>query len=112
MNSQPANQISHWCANCDAHFRLDQVRHCIPVSESALGETEVLQCPVCSSYEIQQLLEPDSATQHCTVVFRLPAAREALGYFLSDLETKFPACGHEIIAVQSGNALAKRGNTE
>lgn len=102
--------ITHWCSNCDAHFRLDQVRLCVPAPESALGEAEVLQCPTCSSYEIEKLLE--AGAQHCTVVFRLPASREALGYFLSELETKFPESEPEIVAVQSGNALERRGNVE
>jgi hypothetical protein len=110
MTSQSTHPITHWCSNCDGHFQLNQVRHCVPVPESALGEAEVLHCPTCGSYQIEKLLEADA--QHCTVVFRLPGSREALGYFLSELETKFPESEPEIVAVQSGNALHQKRDGE
>jgi predicted nucleic acid-binding Zn-ribbon protein len=57
MNTQSANQITHWCSSCNSHFPLHQVRHCIPVSTSPHGEEEVLQCPTCGSYNIEELQE-------------------------------------------------------
>ncbi|ARQ75650.1 hypothetical protein B6D87_16120 [Pseudomonas fragi] len=57
MNTQPQKQITHRCSNCNSHFPLHQVRHCIPVPTSPEGEEEVLQCPTCGSYLIEKLQE-------------------------------------------------------
>lgn len=108
MNDHVTLPITHWCRNCDAHFHLDQVRQCVPVPESIVGEEEVLQCPTCNSYHIQDLLDVNVGVQDFTVVFRLCESRNALSDFLLDLENRFPACDLEIIAVQIGNALERR----
>ena len=101
-------QITHWCRNCDAHFRLDQVRQCIAAPDSVAGEVEILQCPTCSSYYIEALRVAEGDVQHCTVVFRIPGPREAIGDFLTDLGTKFPERRPEIIAVRVGNVFQQR----
>ncbi|AZC83939.1 hypothetical protein PchlR47_24460 [Pseudomonas chlororaphis] len=51
------NQITHWCSSCNSHFQLSQVRHCIPVPTSPDGEEEILRCPSCGSYSIEELQE-------------------------------------------------------
>lgn len=110
MNHPRHSPVTHWCRNCDAHFRLDQVRQYIAAPEAVSGEIEVLQCPSCNSYYIEPLVEIDAENQHCTVVFRIPGPREALGDFLTELCTKFPARQPEIIAFKAGNALRQREN--
>lgn len=42
---------------------------------------------------------------HCTVVFRIPGAREAAREFLTELATRYPGESPEIVAVQAGDAL-------
>ena len=49
--------LTHWCRQCDAHYRINHVRHCIPAPNPLEGEVEVNICPVCSSYEIEELQE-------------------------------------------------------
>ncbi|MFJ2453981.1 hypothetical protein ACIOWK_20055 [Pseudomonas protegens] len=54
--------LTHWCCNCDTHYTLREIRHCIPVSTSPEGEEEILQCPTCGSYDIKELQEMADAT--------------------------------------------------
>lgn len=44
-------------------------------------------------------------SQHCTVVFRVPGAREETRAFLGDLCSKYPGRAPEIVAIQVGNQL-------
>lgn len=53
-------------------------------------------------------LQHPAEVQHCSVVFRVPGAREATRHFLHELGTKFPGDQAEIIAIQTGNVLADR----
>jgi hypothetical protein len=113
MTSRSPHELSHWCSNCDTHFRLDQVRKYLPAPESALGEEEILQCATCGSYQVEELIEvtqpeSDIDVRHWTVVFRVPGGRTALAEFLVDLAAKFPTSQHEVIAVRTGNALDNR----
>lgn len=50
--------------------------------------------------------------QHCTVVFRVPGAREATRAFLNDLCSKYPDRSPEIIAIQVGNRLQRNQDTD
>ncbi|MDZ4020689.1 hypothetical protein [Pseudomonas sichuanensis] len=43
---------------------------------------------------------------YCTVVFRIPGARDVAREFLTDLATQYPGNNPEIVAIQAGNALA------
>lgn len=57
MKNTPA--ISHWCRHCDSHHPKHQVRGAVPASPD--GEADVLICPTCNSYDIEELLEvPDA----------------------------------------------------
>lgn len=53
-------------------------------------------------------LDDRKEAQHCTVVFRIPGAREATLEFLADLSSQFPGLTPEIVAVQVGNALSQK----
>lgn len=66
-----------------------------------------LQCCSLKVAVMTHLQHPDEV-QHCSVVFRVPGAREATRQFLHDLGTKFPGDQAEIIAIQAGNVLADR----
>ncbi|WP_159954173.1 hypothetical protein [Pseudomonas sp. R76] len=57
MKNIPA--ITHWCRHCDSHHPKYQVSGAVPASTD--GEVDVLICPTCNSYEIEELLEvPDA----------------------------------------------------
>ncbi|WP_256671437.1 hypothetical protein [Pseudomonas sp. EMN2] len=51
----------------------------------------------------------ENDAHHCTVVFRIPGAREAAREFLTDLATQYPGNSPEIVAIQAGNALSTEG---
>ncbi|OLU25466.1 hypothetical protein BVH03_17575 [Pseudomonas sp. PA15(2017)] len=56
---------------------------------------------------------PDQGgSQHCTVVFRVPGAREETRQFLSDLCCKYPDRTPEIIAIHVGNRLQRNQDTD
>lgn len=57
VQTQP---LTHDCRGCGRHFELHQVRQVRqvhPAEHTPEGEAEVLVCPVCGSYDIEQLEE-------------------------------------------------------
>lgn len=61
MTPVQTQAITHNCRGCDRHFPLHQVREVHPAEHTHEGEAEVLVCPVCGSYDIEQLKEVDRA---------------------------------------------------
>ncbi len=61
MTSGQPSLITHWCRNCGTHHPLPSVRQFVPAETSPEGETEVLTCPVCGSYDIDELQEVSHA---------------------------------------------------
>lgn len=61
------HSITHDCRGCGRHFALQQVRQVRqvrqvhPAEHTPEGEAEVLVCPVCGSYDIEQLEEVANA---------------------------------------------------
>ncbi|MCF4988762.1 hypothetical protein GIW56_02510 [Pseudomonas gessardii] len=61
MSTLAPVSITHWCRNCNAHHALQQVRRCVPAPTSLNGEVDVLICPSCNSYDIEELQEVSDA---------------------------------------------------
>lgn len=61
MTPVQTQSITHDCRGCGRHFSLNQVREVHPAEHTPEGEAEVLVCPVCGSYDIEQLEEVDRA---------------------------------------------------
>jgi hypothetical protein len=61
MNTLTPVAITHWCRNCNTHHALQQIRHCVPAPTSLNGEVDVLICPSCNSYDIEELQEVSDA---------------------------------------------------
>lgn len=59
---------------------------------------------------VPRLSSAQEDAHHCTVVFRIPGAREAAREFLTDLATQYPGCTPEIVAIQAGDALRREGS--
>ncbi|SDZ23864.1 hypothetical protein SAMN05444743_11145 [Pseudomonas sp. PDC86] len=57
MKNTPA--ITHWCLHCDRHHPQHQVSGAVPASPDS--EVDVLICPTCNSYDIEELLEVSDA---------------------------------------------------
>jgi len=53
--------ITHWCWQCDSHHPIHRVRCINKATVSPIGEVEVLICPNCSSYDIEELQEVSNA---------------------------------------------------
>lgn len=112
MNTRPLPGITHWCLSCKTHHMHQRVRHCIPHPTPFEEEFELLVCPYCSSSDVEELqdaplhLTHPNEARHYSVVFRIPAAREAAQQFLHDLGTQFPGDQAQIVAIQMGHVLA------
>jgi ribosomal protein L44E len=61
MSTLAPASITHWCRNCNAHHALQQVRRGVPAPTSLNGEVDVLICPSCNSYDIEELQEVSDA---------------------------------------------------
>lgn len=61
MTTTALTPLTHHCRNCDAHHPRHQVRQCIPAENTPEGEVEVMVCPICGSYDLEQLQEVDHA---------------------------------------------------
>ncbi|SMF20586.1 hypothetical protein [Pseudomonas sp. LAMO17WK12:I2] len=53
--------VTHWCRNCDSHHPFQQVQHCVPAPTALNGEVDILICPSCNSYDIEELQEVSDA---------------------------------------------------
>ncbi|QHF43117.1 hypothetical protein PspS35_04710 [Pseudomonas sp. S35] len=53
--------ITHWCRNCDTHHALQQVQQCVPAPTALNAEVDILICPSCNSYDIEELREVSDA---------------------------------------------------
>lgn len=53
--------VTHWCRNCDSHHALQQVQHCVPAPTALNGEVDILICPSCNSYDIEEIREVSDA---------------------------------------------------
>lgn len=54
-------QLTHWCHQCDSHHPAHRVRLVVQATVSTEGEVDVLICPTCNSYDIEELLEVSDA---------------------------------------------------
>lgn len=61
MTTSNFAQPSHWCASCNRHFQLNQVRVIRPAPEQPEGEVELMVCPCCDSFDIQTMQEAERA---------------------------------------------------
>lgn len=116
MNAITPPGITHWCRSCTTHHTLHQVSCSIPHPTPFEEEIEVLVCPYCGSYEVDELvdvhertfLRPEKGGQHCSVVFRVPGSQDAMRQFVHELGILFPGDQAEVIALRVGNALADK----
>lgn len=59
MNSPVTHWLTHWCRSCGAHHPRHRIRQLIPMETAPDGEVELMTCPDCGSYEIEELQEVD-----------------------------------------------------
>ena len=54
-------RLTHWCHQCDSHHPTLRVRSVVQAPVSLDSEVDVLICPNCNSYDIEELQEvPDA----------------------------------------------------
>lgn len=54
-------RLTHWCHQCNSHHPTHRVRSVVQASISLGGELDVLICPNCNSYDIEELQEVSDA---------------------------------------------------
>jgi|APLak6261690937_1056196.scaffolds.fasta_scaffold00933_7 Zn finger protein HypA/HybF involved in hydrogenase expression len=61
MSTLAPVSITHWCRNCNTHHAVQQVRRGVSSKTSYNTEEDVLICPSCNGYDIEELLEVQDA---------------------------------------------------
>lgn len=54
-------RLTHWCHQCDSHHPTHRVRSVVQAPVSLDSEVDVLICPNCNSYDIEELQEVSDA---------------------------------------------------
>ena len=96
----PKQQAQRLPSNCSAQVR------CSQATSGRFVPRHLQSCSL--KVAVMSHLQHPEPVQHCSVVFRVPGAREATRQFLHELGTKFPGDQAEIIAIQAGNVLADK----